>query len=85
MYSAVSRQPGSSTSYSPYFGSSDYDGLSQALSLSNKAFLADVAMSHVAALSAMEGFWSQVAPSGAHRYKLLADTYTEVAADMIRR
>lgn len=85
MYSTLSRQSGSSTSFSPYLGSSDCDGLIQALSLSNKAFIATVAMDHVAALSAMEGYLRQVAPSGAHRYKLLADTYTEVAADMLRR
>jgi len=48
-----------------------------------RALLASTAMENVGALSAMEGYLCQVAPSGAHRYKLIADAYAVAAARVI--
>jgi hypothetical protein len=53
----------------------------QALSMTNlheqgRALLASTALENVGALSSMESYLCQVAPSGAHRYKAIADAYT---------
>jgi len=81
----LTRYSGSSSalsSYSGNYGLSDYGGdFTQALAITNlheqgRAVLAGTALETVGALSAMEGYLCQVAPSGAHRYKAIADAYT---------
>ena len=80
----MTRYSSGSTGLSSYSsgGLSDYSGgFVQALSATNmweqgRAILASTALENVGALSAMEGYLCQVAPSGAHRYKAIADAYT---------
>ncbi|MDR0531382.1 MAG: hypothetical protein LBG83_04880 [Oscillospiraceae bacterium] len=90
----MTRYSGSSTGISSYSGNGSY-GLSNfsnnfvnTLSCTNmweqgRAILASTAMENVGALSAMEGYLCQIAPSGAHRYKLIADAYAVAAARVI--
>jgi|GEM_PF-2369467 len=90
----MTRYTGSSTGLSSYssggsYGLSDYSGnFVQALSITNmheqgRAILASTALENVGALSAMEGYLCQVAPSGAHRYKAVADAYTAAVIQTI--
>jgi hypothetical protein len=72
--------PARSRGYTP---SCDYNTCTQNLTLTNKALLASTAMANVAALSALEEQYCYVSPMGAARYKLLADTYTLVAARLL--
>jgi hypothetical protein len=81
----ATRYSGSSSalsSYSDSYALSDFSGsFTQALATTNlweqgRAVLASTAMENVGALSAMEGYLCQVAPSGSHRYKAIADAYT---------
>ena len=64
-------------------GYADYGSYSQALRLTNKAFLASTAMANVAVLSEMADTYSAISPGSARRCNLLADVYTAVAARMI--
>lgn len=90
----LTRYSGGGTGLSSYSGSgsyglSDYSGnFVNALSITNmheqgRAILASTAMENVGALSAMEGYLCQISPSGAHRYKLIADAYAIAAARVI--
>jgi hypothetical protein len=86
---------GTDLSYSGYSAYSGTNSLSnynsnftQALSISNlheqgRALLTSTALESVGALSAMEGYLCQVAPSGAHRYKLLIDACASAMANSI--
>jgi len=85
MTNTLSRYSGSTSalsSYSDSYALSEYGGgFTQALAATNlweqgRAVLASTALENVGALSAMEGYLCQVAPSGAHRYKAIADAYT---------
>ena len=87
MPNTMTRYTGGSTGLSAYSGGGSYSlsdysgGFVQALSATNmweqgRAILASTALENVGALSAMEGYLCQVAPSGAHRYKAIADAYT---------
>ena len=49
------------------------------------ALLTGAAMENVMTLSAIEAHCNQVAPLGAHRYKLIADAYAMSAAARIAR
>jgi hypothetical protein len=80
-YNASARRyVGSST---PYASISYGDAASQNLVLTNKALLTSTAMANVAALSALEEQLCYASPSGAARYKLLADVYAITAAYLI--
>jgi hypothetical protein len=53
---------------------------------SGKALLASSAMNHLGTLSSLEENLTQLAPSGVHRYRAIADAYTmSVAQDILRR
>jgi len=76
MPNTMTRYTGGSTSLTEYSGN-----FTQALAVTNlheqgRALLASTFLENVGALSAMEGYLCQVAPSGAHRYKAVADAYT---------
>ena len=49
-----------------------------------RTVLASAALENIAALSAMEGYLAQIAPTGVHRYKYLLDEFTKVSTDVIR-
>ena len=94
MQNTMTRYSGSSALASPYsgggsYGLSDYSGgFIQALGITNmheqgRAILASTAMENVGALSAMEGHLCQIAPTGAHRYKAIADAYTAAVIQTI--
>jgi hypothetical protein len=81
----LTRYSGSSSALSSYSGSyglSEYGGnFTEALAITNlheqgRALLTSTALENVGALSAMEGYLCQVAPSGSHRYRAIADAYT---------
>ena len=88
MPNTLTRYTGGSTGLSSYSSNSGYYDLSeysgnftQALAVTNlheqgRALLASTALENVGALSAMEGYLSEIAPSGAHRYRAIADAYT---------
>jgi len=79
----------SSLSGGSSYGLSEYGGnFTKAFAMTNlheqsRAMLAYNALETVGAMSAMEAYLCQVAPSGAHRYKLIADVYASVAARAI--
>lgn len=93
MPNTLTRYSGSSTGLSSYSGGSyelsDYSGnFTQALAITNiheqgRALLAGTILDNVGALSAMEGYLCQVAPSGAHRYRAIADAYTAAVCQTI--
>ena len=82
----MTRYSGSNTALSSYSSSgsglANYSGnFSQALAITNlheqgRAMLASTGLESVGALSAMESYLCQAAPSGAHRYKAVVDAYT---------
>ena len=85
MTNTLSRFSGSSSalaSCSDSYALSEFGGnFTQALAITNlheqgRALLASTALENAGALSAMEGYLCQVAPTGAHRYKAIADSYT---------
>jgi len=94
MPNTLTRYSGSSTGLSSYssggsYALSDYSSsFTQALAATNiyeqgRALLASTALENVGALSAMEGYLCQVAPSGAHRYRAIADAYTAAVCQTI--
>jgi len=94
MPSTLTRYSGASTGLSSYsgnssYGLSDYGGnFTQALAFTNlreqgRTLIAITGLENVGAMSAMEGYLSQVAPSGAHRYKAIADAYTAAVINTI--
>jgi len=87
----LTRYSGSSMGLSSYsdggsYGLSDYSSnFINAISCTNmheqgRALLATTALENLGAMSAMESYLCQIAPSGAHRYKLVADAYAMAAA-----
>jgi hypothetical protein len=85
MTNTLTRYSGSTSalsSCSDSYALSGYGGgFTQALAATNlmeqgRALLASTALENVGALSAMEGYLGQVAPSGVHRYKAICDAYT---------
>jgi hypothetical protein len=92
MNNTLTRYSGSSSalsSYSDSYGLSEYGGnFTQALAITNlheqgRALLTSTALESIGALSAMEGYLCQMAPSGAHRYKALIDVCTKRMAETI--
>ena len=94
MPNTMTRYSGGSAGLSSYsgggsYGLSEYGGnFTQALAITNlheqgRAMLASTALESAGALSAMEGYLCQVAPSGAHRYKAICDAFTAATIETI--
>ena len=94
MPNTMTRYTGGSTGLSSYSGGSSYSlsdfssNFTQALSATNmweqgRAILASTALENAGALSALESHLCQVAPSGAHRYRAIADAYTAAVCQTI--
>ena len=88
------RYSGGRTGLSSYssdssYGLSEYGGnFTQALAVTNlheqgRTLIATTGLENVGAMSAMEGYLSQIAPSGAHRYRAIVDTYTKAVCQTI--